>query len=214
MNKKFVAFLAGLLALVFAVCADGSKRAYAVQKDKAWSKNACGAFSMAYYLAETKQIPANKVERVAKKLYEKIKFDPEAGFGDYSDPIKIMDQIAPYVESVSFKMNVSKPATDGEKLLSLLSKGADASILTDIPDFAAALGKDEYAIEILVPRSTVNLQYPMKNPLHYVLTYWKDGALHTLDPGRGREALREDFINGKIESWKFCNGGIFLTPKK
>ena len=165
---------------------------------------------MAYYLAETKQIPASKVEKTAKDFYKKIKFDPAAGFGDYSDPFKIMEQIEPYAKDVEFRMNLSNAKTDGEKLLALLARGADNSFLKDASDFASALKPDEYAIEILVPRAEVNLQYPMKNPLHYVLTYWKNGTLYTLDPGRGAEAPREDFINGKLKSWNFCNGGIFF----
>ena len=67
-------------------CKSNNGQPYAVQKDNKWSRNACGAFSLAYYLAETGQIPGAKVEATAKKIYSKIKFDPAAGFGDYSDP--------------------------------------------------------------------------------------------------------------------------------
>ena len=185
---------------------------YATQKDNAWSRNACGAFSMAYYLAETKQINGSDVVKTAKKIYKKIKFDPSAGFGDYSDPFKIIRESAQYAGSVSFKMNISDPQTPGEKLMKMLFDyvGADASQFEDITDIGTALAKDEYVIEIVVPRAGVDLGAPMNNPLHYVLTYWKDGTLYTLDPGRGKEEPRQNFIDGTTTKWCFCNSGIFL----
>ncbi|MBO4639093.1 MAG: hypothetical protein J5710_04990, partial [Treponema sp.] len=88
--------------------------------------------------------------------------------------------------------------------------GADASMFEDITDIPSALAKDEYVIEILVPRASVDLAAPMHNPLHYVLTYWKDGTLYTLDPGRGKEEPRENFIDGTTARWSFCNSGIFV----
>ena len=185
---------------------------YATQKDNAWSRNACGAFSMAYYLAETEQISGADVEKTAKKIYQKIKFDPSAGFGDYSDPFKIIRESAQYASSVSFKMNLSNIQEPGEKLMKMLfdAVGADASQFEDITDIASALGKDEYVIEIVVPRASVDLMAPMHNPLHYVLTYWKNGTLYTLDPGRGKEEPRQNFIDGTTTKWSFCNSGIFL----
>ena len=205
-------FLMGVLMITS--CKSTGGQPYAVQKDNAWSRNACGAFSLAYYLAETGQIPGTKVEATAKKIYSKIKFDPAAGFGDYSDPFKIVREAANYASSVRFGMNLSKPQTDGEQLMILLARGlgADTSQFTDITDIASALGKNEYVIEIVVPRPQVNLSKPMENVLHYVLTYWKDDTLYTLDPGRGKEEPRQDFISGKTASWNFCNSGIFITP--
>ena len=190
----------------------GSEQPYATQKDNAWSRNACGAFSMAYYLAETKQISGEEVEKKAKEFYKNIKFDRSAGFGDYSDPFKIMREIAPYASGVTFKMNLSNPQLPGEKLMQMLftAVGADASMFDDISDIETALGKDEYVIEILVPRQNVNLAKPMSNPLHYVLTYWKNGTLYTLDPGRGKEEARKNFIDGTTTKWCFCNSGIFF----
>ena len=187
---------------------------YATQKDNAWSRNACGAFSMAYYLAETNQISGADVERTAKKIYKKIKFDPSAGFGDYSDPFKIIGESAQYASSVSFKMNLSNPQTPGEQLMEMLFNvvRAKASQIKNITDIESALEKDEYVIEIVVPRESVSLVSPMDNPLHYVLTYWKDGTLYTLDPGRGKEEPRQNFIDGTTAKWNFCNGGIFLKP--
>ena len=203
-----------LISTLFATSCSKSTNGqpYATQKDNAWSRNACGAFSMAYYLAETAQIPGAKVEATAKKIYSKIKFDPAAGFGDYSDPFKIATEAASYASSVRFCMNVSNPQTDGEKLMSLLATGlgVDTSQLTDIADVPSALGRDEYVIEIVVPRSSVNLSSPMQNVLHYVLTYWKGDTLYTLDPGRGKEEPRQNFIDGTTTNWSFCNSGIFI----
>ena len=185
---------------------------YAIQKDHAWSRNACGAFSMAYYLAETNQISGADVEKTAKKIYQNIKFDPAAGFGDYSDPFKIMKEISQYASNVSFKMNLSNAQAPGEKLMLMLFEavGADSSMFDDITGIPSALAKDEYVIEIVVPRASVDLAAPMHNPLHYVLTYWKDGTLYTLDPGRGKEELRQNFIDGTTARWSFCNSGVFI----
>ncbi len=189
-----------------------SAQPYVTQKDNAWSRNACGAFSMAYYLAETKQISGEDVEKTAKEFYKKIKFDRSAGFGDYSDPFKIMREIAPYASGVTFKMKLTNPQLPGEKLMQMLftAVGADASMFDDISDIETALDKDEYVIEILVPRQNVDLASPMSNPLHYVLTYWKNGTLYTLDPGRGKEEARKNFIDGTTTKWCFCNSGIFF----
>ena len=203
-----------LISAIFVTgCSKANKgQPYAVQKDNAWSRNACGAFSMAYYLAETNQISGADVEKTAKKFYKNIKFDPSAGFGDYSDPFKIIREIAPYAGSVDFRMNHSNPQEPGEKLIEMLFKAAhaDTSLFDDISDISSGLAKDEYVIEILVPKENVNLASPMYNPLHYVLTYWKDGNLYTLDPARGKEQPRQNFIDGTTASWSFCNSGIFL----
>ena len=209
-NFLFMILMSAIFACGCKTTKDGQP--YATQKDNAWSRNACGAFSMAYYLAETNQISAADVEKTAKKIYKKIKFDPSAGFGDYSDPFKIMKEAAQYASEVSFKMNLSNAQEPGEKLMLMLFEavGADASMFEDITDIPSALAKDEYVIEILVPRASVDLQAPMHNPLHYVLTYWKEGTLYTLDPGRGKEEPRENFIDGTTTKWSFCNCGIFL----
>ena len=167
---------------------------------------------MAYYLAETGQIPGSKVESTAKKIYPKIKFDPSAGFGEYSDPFKILQAIAPYAVSVSFKMNLSNPQQPGEKLMTLFAQSADNSLLEDLTDISSDLAKNQYVIEIVVPRGNVDLLAPMHNPLHYVLTYWKGDTLYTLDPGRGQEEPRQNFIDGTTTRWSFCNSGIFIDP--
>ena len=214
--KKVLRKAAGLMilmgALLTTTCKTQSGQPYAVQKDNKWSRNACGAFSLAYYLAETGQIPVAKVESTAKEIYSKIKFDPAAGFGEYSDPLKIAREATKYASSVRFCMNVSNPQTDGEQLMELLvaGLGANSSKFTDIMDIPSALGKNEYVIEIVVPRSNVNLSSPMLNPLHYVLTYWKGNTLYTLDPGRGKEEPRQNFIDGTTTKWSFCNSGIFI----
>ena len=204
-------FLMGVLMITS--CKPTGGQPYAVQKDNAWSRNACGAFSLAYYLAETGQIPGGKVEATAKKIYSKIKFDPAAGFGDYSDPFKIARESVAYASSVAFAMNVSNPQTDGEKLMHLLATGlgADTTQFTDIIDIPSALGKNDYVIEIVVPRPEVNLTNPMQNVLHYVLTYWKGDTLYTLDPGRGKEEPRQNFIDGTTARWNFCNSGILIA---
>ncbi len=206
--------IAGFLAaeLIFTGCKSTGGQPYATQKDNKWSRNACGAFSLAYYLAETGQIPGGKVEATAKKIYSKIKFDPAAGFGEYSDPFKISREAAAYASSVRFGMNLSNPQTGGENLMGLFAKaiGPDASLITDISGIESALGKNEYVIEIVVPRANVVLSTPMQNPLHYVLTYWKGDTLYTLDPGRGKEEPRQNFIDGTTTTWCFCNSGIFI----
>ena len=121
-----------MCAFVFSGCKSKDGQPYATQKDNAWSRNACGAFSMAYYLAETGQIPGNKVEATAKEIYKKIKFDPAAGFGEYSDPFKILQETAPYAADVSFKMNLSNPQQNGEKLMALFAQATDTSIITQV----------------------------------------------------------------------------------
>lgn len=150
-NKGFL--IAGLLAaaLIYTSCKSTGGQPYATQKDNAWSRNACGAFSLAYYLAETGQIPGSKVESAAKDIYSRIKFDPSAGFGEYSDPFKIAKEASAYASSVRFAMNVSNPQSDGEKLMSLLTKGlgADTTLFTDIADVTTALGKNEYVAAFL-----------------------------------------------------------------
>lgn len=201
-----------MCALIFSGCKSKDGQPYATQRDNAWSRNACGAFSMAYYLAETGQIRSNNVESTAKEIYKKIKFDPSAGFGEYSDPFKILQESAPYAAEVSFKMNISNPQQPGEKLMALFAQTADTSIIKDINDIPTALKKNEYVIEIVVPRGSVDLLAPMHNPLHYVLTYWKGDTLYTLDPGRGKEEPRQNFIDGTTTRWSFCNSGIFVTP--
>ena len=201
-----------MCAFIFSGCKSKDGQPYATQRDNAWSRNACGAFSMAYYLAETGQIRSNKVESTAKEIYKKIKFDPSAGFGEYSDPFKILQESAPYAAEVSFKMNLSNPQQPGEKLMALFAQAADTSIIKDITDIASALKKNEYVIEIVVPRGSVDLLAPMHNPLHYVLTYWKGDTLYTLDPGRGKEEPRQSFIDGTTARWSFCNSGIFVIP--
>lgn len=206
----FATFLMG--AFLFTSCKSTGGQPYATQSDNKWSSNACGAFSLAYYLAETGQIPGTKVEATARKIYLKIKFDPAAGFGEYSDPFKITREAAAYASSVRFGMNLSDPQSDGEKLISLFAKalGSDVSLITDTKDIASTLGKNEYVIEIVVPRANVVLTTPMQNPLHYVLTYWKGNTLYTLDPGRGKEEPRQNFIDGTTARWSFCNSGIFI----
>ena len=216
MNCKKLFVIATCLMGVFMIlgCKSKDGQPYATQKDNAWSANACGAFSMAYYLAETGQIKGSKVESTAKKIYSKIKFDPSAGFGEYSDPFKIAREVSAYSSSVSFGMNLSNPTTDAEKLMSLFAKslGSEVSQFKDVKDIPSTLGKNEYVIEIVVPRAGVDFLAPMHNPLHYVLTYWKDGTLYTLDPGRGKEEPRQNFIDGTTTRWSFCNSGIFIVP--
>ena len=201
-----------MCTLLFSACKASKGQPYATQRDNVWSRNACGAFSMAYYLAETGQIPGSKVEATAKKIYPKIKFDPSAGFGEYSDPFKIAQEIVAYSDTVFFGMNLSNPQHPGEKLMALFAKSVDTSQLKDITDISSSLAKNQYVIEILVPRSNVDYLAPMHNPLHYVLTYWKGDTLYTLDPGRGQEEPRQNFIDGTTTRWSFCNSGIFITP--
>ena len=201
-----------MCTLLFSACKASKGQPYATQRDNVWSRNACGAFSMAYYLAETGQIPGSKVEATAKKIYPKIKFDPSAGFGEYSDPFKIAQEIAPYASNVFFGMNLSNPQQPGEKLMALFARSVDTSQLKDITDISSSLAKNQYVIEILVPRGSVDLLAPTHNPLHYVLTYWKGDTLYTLDPGRGQEEPRQNFIDGTTTRWCSCNSGIFITP--
>ena len=210
--KALLLCLSVLSVIFFTACKSKNNQPYITQNQNAWSRNACGAFSMAYFLAETGQIPASKIEETAKKFYARIKFDPQAGMGEYSDPFKIAKEIAPYVQTVSFGMNISNPQTPGEKLMSIFTSGVDMSMFTDITDFSASLKKGDYVIEIVVPQAYIDTLAPLHNPLHYVLTYWKGDTLYTLDPGRGKEEPRQNFIDGTTAKWCFFNSGIFLTP--
>ena len=214
MKKIKILFLSiSVLSGIFlTACKSKKGQPYITQNEKAWSRNACGAFSMAYFLAETEQIPASKIEATARDFYSRIKFDPQAGMGEYSDPFKIAKEIAPYVQSVSMGMNISNPQTPGEKLMSFLTRGANISMFMDITDFSTSLKKGDYVIEIVVSQGSVNTLSPRQNPLHYVLTYWKGDTLYTLDPGRGKEQPRQNFIDGTTTKWCFFNAGIFLTP--
>ncbi len=186
---------------------------YTTQDEHDWAEDACGAFAMAYYLAEEGYIPSDMIADKAKEFYENVKFDPSAGMGDYSDPVKIAKEIEPYVTKAELRMNKT-PSTDAENLLGVLvaSLSVNGSLIKDAPNFENALGENEYAIEIVVPQSSVSTEWD-SNSLHYVLTYWKDDVLYTLDPAYGEEVPREDFINGPKDEYCFCNGGIFLTPK-
>ena len=195
------------------------------------------AFSMAYYLAEQGFIPASKVSSKAKSLYKKVIFDKSSKLWPYSEPVKIKQQMSQYVSKAELRMHKIDEETrnlaKGEYTTSQVSKEIKAEVLLqelsiflgykdsdiieiDAPDFASSLAKNEYVIEIVDTDGEVTLSYDdfyRRNTLHYVLTYWKDDVLYTLDPSRGKEAPRSDFIDGTLESWNFCNGGIFLTPK-
>ena len=214
-----------------------NEQPYAVQQEDTWSEYACGAFSMAYYLAEQGYIPGNQVSSQAKKLYKKVIFPKTSELYPYSEPIKIRDVMAKYSSKSELRMfkvdaAIVKDARDPDSttnyenpvkakvLLSELAAFLDyneSDIVTiTAKDFASALGKNEYVIEIVDADETVTLCYDdfyRRNSLHYVLTYWKDNVLYTLDPARGREAPRSDFSDGTLEKWNFCDGGIFLTPK-
>ena len=67
-----------------------NEQPYAVQQEDTWSEYACGAFSMAYYLAEQGYIPGNQVSSQAKKLYKKVIFPKTSELYPYSEPIKIV----------------------------------------------------------------------------------------------------------------------------
>ena len=186
---------------------------YDTQGDDGWEENACGAISMAYYLAEQGFIPKEKIKEFAKTFYDEVKFTGTAAetFGDYSDPVKIRDKIAPYAKEAKLKMNKSG-SEEAELLLSALVTALQ------IPDTEIAQGtvdelaKGDYVIEIVVPHSSVNPNHT-SNELHYVLTYWKGDTLYTLDTYEGTEYPRAGFKTGTPDTYCFCNGGIFLTPK-
>ena len=242
MKKNLLLVLAASM-LILSSCAFNppgaydAQQPYAVQKEGAWSEYACGAFSMAYYLAERGYIPTRKVESKAKSLYKKVIFDKSSGMWPYSDPRKIKKVISSYAGKVEFRIHKPTQAQiemgrDPDNYYNLSDEEAAAvflyeiakklnysdSEMIDAPNFATALAKDEYAIEIVVTDGNVTLPayYPddfwERNSLHYVLTYWKDDTLYTLDPGRGLEEPRSNFIDGTTESWHFCNGGIFIKP--
>ena len=240
--KKILTLVLAASMLILSSCAFNTpgaynaKQPYAVQKEGAWSEYACGAFSMAYYLAENGYIPTKKVESKAKALYKKVIFAESSGMYPYSDPRKIKKEISKYAAKAEFRMHkldqetIQKGRNENtcltlpyeEKAEILLCEIAELlnysdSEIVNIDDFASGLGKNEYAIEIVLPDSGVILpgDYPdflERNTLHYVLTYWKGDTLYTLDPGRGLEEPRSNFIDGTTESWHFCNGGIFIKP--
>ncbi len=187
---------------------DDSDQVYATQGDE----NSCGAYSMAYYLAKTKQIEIGEIADKAKEFYSIVQFDKNVGFDSYSDPVKIKNEIAKYASKAELKM-VKNQSTDGEKLLGMLAEYLQITDVTPIDNIEGALATNQFVIEIVVPHSQVDLENPTKNTLHYVLTFWKNGKLYTRDPGRGTEVLRSDFIDGTLKNWNFCEGGIFVTPK-
>ncbi len=214
-----------------------NKQPYAVQKRSDWSKYACGAFSMAYYLAEQGYIPKKKIASQAKSLYKKVIFPESSKLYPYSDPRKIKKIMSSYASKTEFRMHKIDAQTrelawdkdqanqipKEDQAAVLLAEIADMlnysdSEIVDITDFESALAKDEYAIEIVDADGQVTLPayYPddflRRNSLHYVLTYWKGDTLYSLDPSRGLEEPRSNFIDGTTESWNFCNGGIFIKP--
>ena len=246
--KKIKTILSLILAastLVITSCAFNTpgeytnKQPYAVQKEDTWSEYACGAFSMAYYLAEQGFIPAKKVESKAKSLYKKVIFDESSQLWPYSEPRKIKKEIAKYAAKAELRMhkvdqetlqierenpyyyNELSLETQAECLLNevaALLKYSNSEMV-DIQDIPSALAKDEYVIEIVLTDRGVILpglyeDWLHRNTLHYVLTYWKGDTLYTLDPGRGLEEPRSNFIDGTTEEWHFCNGGVFIKPKK
>lgn len=243
MKKNLLLVLAASM-LILSSCAFNTpgaynaKQPYAVQKEGAWSEYACGAFSMAYYLAERGYIPTKKVESKAKALYKKVIFAESSGMYPYSDPRKIKKVISSYASKAELRMhkldqetiqkgrneNTCQTLPYEEKAEILLCEIAELlnysdSEIVNIDDFASGLGKNEYAIEIVLPDSGVILpgDYPdflERNTLHYVLTYWKGDTLYTLDPGRGVEHPRSSFVDGTVDQWHFCNGGIFIKPEK
>ncbi len=208
--KRITLFL--FCCFLIIACKEKTGQPYPKQTEESWSRNACGAFSSAYYLAESGQISGSEIKSFAKDFYSTIKFDASAGFGEYSDPFKIMKEISPYASSVTFKMNKANPQQDAEKLLTSFFRGMNTTGITNIDSIEAGLQKNEYVIEIVISNERVNLSSSMRNPLHYVLTYWKGDTLYTLDPMLGKEVPRENLINGKAAKYCFTNGGIFLIP--
>ena len=198
---------------------------FATQDDEnedSWEYSACGAFCMAYYLAIKGYFPKDKIKEQAQIFYNKIKFTGEAAsyFGEYSDPVKIATEIAPYVEEAEFRMNTSRTSYDessteekAEYILCELKDDLGIQGVVNAPVFADALAENEYVIEIVVPSNDVNTGDPLRYGLHYVLTYKKNNTLYTLDPFIGTEYPREGFKTGTPYSVCFCNGGLFFTPK-
>lgn len=184
------------------------------------SKNSSGACSLAYYLALTNQIEADKIEDTSQEIYEAVKFDPQAedGFFSYCNPLYIAEAAANFDNYVEIKMTRPDVPSKAEKALSLLleSIGIEEKSYTVISSIEDSLAKDQYLIEILIPEnaeSSIDLEEITDNKIHYVLSYWYEDKLVTRDPFRGDQQPRSSFIDGSIESWQFCNGGIFLKPK-
>ena len=243
--KNFILLALAVSTLTISSCAFNTpgeytnKQPYAVQKEDTWSEYACGAFSMAYYLAEQGYIPKKKVESKAKSLYKKVIFDKSSKLYPYSEPRKIKKVMAQYAAKTELRMHKIDQETlqierenpyyetelpletQAECLLNevaALLKYSDSEMV-DIQDIPSALAKDEYVIEIVLTDSSVILQgryedWLHRNTLHYVLTYWKGDTLYTLDPSRGLEEPRSNFIDGTTEEWHFCNGGVFIKPEK
>ena len=178
------------------------------QTEGQWEENACGAFCMAYYLAIKGFIPKDKIKEFTQTFYNKVKFDASAGLGDYSDPRKIVTEIAPYVQNAELRMNING-TENAELILAGLVDSLNISDedIVDADDFSAQFDNGEYVIEIVVPHHEVNMVNPSNNDLHYVLTYKKGNTLYTVDTFSGTEVPRADI------EYCFCNGGIFLTPK-
>ena len=184
------------------------------------SNKASGACSLAYYLALTNQIETEEIEDTAQEIYEAVKFDPqtEDGFFSYCNPLYLAEAAANFDNYVEIKMTRPDTPSKAEKALSLLLEriGIEEESYTVISSIEDSLAKDQYLIEILIPEnaeSSIDLEEITDNKIHYVLSYWYEDKLVTRDPFRGDQQPRSSFIDGSIESWQFCNGGIFLKPK-
>jgi len=184
------------------------------------NNNASGACSLAYYLALTNQIEAEEIEDTAQEIYEAVKFDPQAedGFFSYCNPLYLAEAAANFDNYVEIKMTRPDAPSKAEEVLSLLLEriGIEEESYTVISSIEDSLAKDQYLIEILIPEnaeSSIDLEEITDNKIHYVLSYWYEDKLVTRDPFRGDQQPRSSFIDGSIESWQFCNGGIFLKPK-
>lgn len=238
---------------------------YATQGYDGWETNACGGFSMAYYFAEKGRISANEVKNAAQNFYNKIKFDSslidgiinlinsqggggddseslnidpsDLYFADFSDPLKIRNEMAAYVYNSELRMVTDpKGSSDATQALAMLAyfiiPTTEQTSVTFINNIEEELDDDEYVIEIVISNPpatdgviTVDLDNPFNNYFHYLLTYWKtvNGVkeLYTLDPYQGEEKPRSYFDNTVAasrsghpdETYLFCEGGVFITPE-
>ena len=184
------------------------------------NNNASGACSLAYYLALANHIETEEIEDTAQEIYEAVKFDPQAEdeFFSYCNPFYLAEAAANFDNYVEIKMTRPDTPSKAEEVLSLLLEriGIEEESYTVISSIEDSLAKDQYLIEILIPEnaeSSIDLEEITDNKIHYVLSYWYEDKLVTRDPFRGDQQPRSSFIDGSIESWQFCNGGIFLKPK-
>lgn len=208
------------LAFVFTGCnnddAASDSDAWEIQNDEELT---CGAFAIAYYLAETGQIEPDQIRKTVDKIYPQIQFDAEGPFEGYSDPEKmsyllLVNDYAKEVEFAKFYLNKNHEPNDAERVLIALQYATqtNGNFYNSLDNL---LGEGEYFIEIAVSNHDGIVRENLTdNSLHYILTYKKDGEIVSRDSYLGYVVPREQLSDGTEGNYQFCNGGLLITPNK